>query len=83
MSAELGATLAVGAIMAALILAYWYDMRRNFRTLSAETRAEIQGLREDLRADNRGLRTGAVPTSNASGRNSAPIWPACARTCRN
>ena len=83
MSAELIATLAVGVTLAALILAYWYDMRRNFRTLSAESRAEIQVLREDLRADNRGLRTRAVPTSNASRRNSAPIWPACARTYRN
>ena len=58
MSAELVATLAVGVTLAALILAYWYDMRRNFRTLSAETRAEIQGLCEDLRANIWSLRTG-------------------------
>ena len=50
--------MAVGAILAALIVAHWYDMRRNFRALRAEVRAEIQGLREDLRADIRHLRTG-------------------------
>ena len=48
--------MAVGAILAALIVAHWYEMRRDFRALRAEIRAEIQGLREDLRADIQGFR---------------------------
>ena len=58
LSAELIATLAVGAIWAALIVAQWYETRRDFRALRAEIRAGIQGLRQDLRADIRSLRTG-------------------------
>ena len=45
--------MAVGAILAALIVAQWYDTRRNFRAL----RAEIQGLREEFRYGIRSLRT--------------------------
>ncbi len=56
LSAELIATLAVGAIWAALIVAQWHDTRRSFRALRAETRAGVQGLREDFRAEFRGLR---------------------------
>ena len=56
LSQELIATLAVGAIWAALIVANRYETRRDFRALRAEIRAGIQGLREDLRADFRGLR---------------------------
>ena len=54
LSAELIATLAVGAILVALIVAHWYEMRRDFRAL----RAEIQGLREDFRSDIQDLRQG-------------------------
>ena len=57
LSAELIATLAVGAIWAALIVAQWYETRRNFRALRAEIRAEIQGLREEFRYGIRSLRT--------------------------
>ena len=46
--------MAVGAILAALIVAHWYDMRRNLRAL----RAEIRGLREDFRSDIQDLRQG-------------------------
>ena len=57
LSAELIATLGVGAILAALIVAQWYDTRRNFDALRAEVRAESQGLREDFRDGIRSLRT--------------------------
>ena len=56
LSAELIATLAVGAIWVALLVVQRYETRRNIRALRAETRAGIQGLREDLRADFKGLR---------------------------
>lgn len=48
----------MGAILAALLVAQWYDTRRNIRALRAEICAGIQGLREDFRADFRSLRTG-------------------------
>ena len=58
LSAELIATLAVGAIWVALIVEQWHDTRRNFRPLRAEIRAGTQSLRQDLRADFRSFRTG-------------------------
>lgn len=42
--------MAEGAILAALIVAQWYDTPSNFRALCAEIRAEIQNLRVDIRA---------------------------------
>ena len=50
--------MAVGAILALLIVAQWYDTRREIRTLRAEFRAGIQELRQDLRGDFRSLRSG-------------------------
>ena len=56
LSAELIATLAVGAIWVALLVVQRYETRRDVRALRAEIRAGTQSLRQDLRADFKGLR---------------------------
>ena len=52
---ELIATLAVGEMWAALLVAQWHHTRRKFGALCAEIRTEIQGLREDFRGVMRSL----------------------------
>lgn len=47
----------MGMTLAALQVARWYDLRRNFRPRCAELIAEIRVLREDFRDGSRSLRT--------------------------
>ena len=47
----------MGAILAGMLVAQWYDTRRNFDTRRAEVLAEVQGLRRDFQDGIRSLRT--------------------------